>query len=192
METEESGEFRFLTVPAGTYELTAEKPGFSKVVYSVFEVHAAEPARIDVVLTVGAVAQQITVTAAPAAVNTVTANEGNTVTGQQVNTLPLTNRVFTQLVTLEPGVSAPLNVTPGFGSNSGVSFAVNGVRPDENNLLVDGVRNVDTFGGNAFVTPNLYAVSEFRVESNDYSATAGRSAEAQVNLVTRSGTALRA
>ena len=70
-------------------------------------------------------------------------------TGEQINTLPLTNRVFTQLVSLEPGVSAPIYQNPGFGSNSGVSFAVNGVRPDENNLLVDGIRNVDTFGGNA-------------------------------------------
>src|SRR5947209_4259887 len=135
----------------------------------------------------GAITETLTVSDTPPAVNTTTANEGNTVTGQQVNNLPLTNRVFTQLVTLEPGVSAPFNVTPGFGSNSGVSFAVNGVRPDENNLLVDGVRNVDTFGGNAFVTPNLYAVSEFRVESNDYSATSGRSAGAEVNLITRSG-----
>ena len=65
METEGSGEFRFLTVPAGTYELTAEKQGFNKVVHSAFEVHAAEPARVDVVLAVGAVAQEITVTAAP-------------------------------------------------------------------------------------------------------------------------------
>jgi hypothetical protein len=62
------------------------------------------------------------------------------------------------------------------------------VRDDENNLLVDGIRNADTFGGNAFVTPNLFAVSEVRMENNDYSATAGRSAGAEVNLVTRSGT----
>jgi len=53
--TDQSGEFRFLTVPAGPYELTAEKQGFTKVLHSVFAVHAAEPARVDVVLKVGAV-----------------------------------------------------------------------------------------------------------------------------------------
>jgi hypothetical protein len=186
--TDATGHYDLQIVPAGEYELSVSKDGFKQNLRSAFAVHAAEHVRVDAALTVGAVTETVTVTAAPPAVNTLTANEGNTVTGEQVNTLPLTNRVFTQLVTLEPGVSAPFNVTPGFGSNSGVSFAVNGVRPDENNLLVDGVRNVDTFGGNAFVTPNLYAVSEFRVESNDYSATSGRSAGAQVNLITRSGT----
>ncbi len=186
--TDGAGNFEFQVVPAGEYALAASKGGFKQNVHAAFAVHASEHVRVDSVLAVGAITETVTVSEAPPVVNTTTANEGNTVTGEQVNTLPLTNRVFTQLVTLEPGVSAPLDVTPGFGSNSGVSFAVNGVRPDENNLLVDGVRNVDTFGGNAFVTPNLYAVSEFRVESNDYSATAGRSAGAQVNLITRSGT----
>jgi len=186
--TDQSGEFRFLTVPAGRYELTAEKRGFTKVLHSVFAVHAAEPARVDVVLKVGAASEQVTITGAPTVVNTVTANEGNTITGEQVNSLPLTNRVFTQLMSLEPGVSMPVVVDPGFGSNSSVNFSVNGVRDDENNLLIDGVRNVDTFGGNAFVTPNLFAISEVRIDNSDYTATAGRSAGAQVNLVTRSGT----
>ncbi|MGA7906335.1 MAG: TonB-dependent receptor, partial [Candidatus Sulfotelmatobacter sp.] len=189
VQTDESGEFRFLTVPAGQYELTAEKAGFAKTVYSLFAVHAAEPARVDLVLKVGSTSEEVTVTeGAPPVVNTVTANEGNTITGEQVNTLPLTNRVFTQLMDLEPGVSKPVDVTPGFGSNSAVDFSVNGVRDDENNLLIDGVRNVDTFGGNAFVAPNLFAVSEVRIENNDYTATAGRSAGAQVNLISRSGT----
>ncbi len=186
--TDREGRFEFQVVPAGEYEIKAEKVGFKQSVRSAFAVHASEHVRVDAVLAVGTVTETVTVSDTPSLVNTTTANEGNTVTGEQVNTLPLTNRVFTQLVTLEPGVSAPFNVTPGFGSNSGVNFAVNGVRPDENNLLVDGIRNVDTFGGNAFVTPNLFAISEFRVESNDYSATSGRSAGAAVNLITRSGT----
>jgi hypothetical protein len=186
--TDASGQFRFLTVPAATYELTAEKDGFTKVVHSAFAVHAAEPARVDIALHIGEVTEEVIVSGIPPVVNTVTANEGNTITGQQANTLPLTNRLFTQLMTLEPGVSGPVDVTPGFGSSSAVDFSVNGVRDDENNLLIDGVRNVDTFGGNAFVSPNLFAISEVRIENNDYTATAGRSAGAQINLISRSGT----
>jgi len=186
--TNSEGNYGFQVVPAGEYDLTTSKDGFKQNTHAAFAVHASEHVRIDVALSVGAITETVTVSATPPVVDTITANEGNTVTGEQVNTLPLTNRVFTQLVNLEPGVSAPLYQSPGFGSNSGVSFAVNGVRPDENNLLVDGIRNVDTFGGNAFVSPNLYAISEFRVESNDYSATSGRSAGAAVNLITRAGT----
>lgn len=187
--TDDGGQFRFLTVPVGRYELTAEKNGFEKSVHAGFDVHAAEPARVDLALKVGSVSESVTVTGENiAVVNTVTANEGNTITGEQVNSLPLTNRVFTQFMGMEPGVSQPVDVSPGFGSNSSVDFSVNGVRDDENNLLIDGVRNVDTFGGNAFVSPNLFAISEVRIENNDYTATAGRSAGAQVNLISRAGT----
>ncbi|MGA8151821.1 MAG: TonB-dependent receptor [Terriglobales bacterium] len=186
--TDQYGQYNFLVVPVGSYELIASKSGFKRQIRSAFAVHAAEYMRVDMALSVGAVSEEVTVSEAPAVVNTVTANEGNTVTGQQVNSLPLTNRVFTQLVLLEPGVSQAVDETPGFGSNSSVGFSVNGVRPDENNLLIDGVRNVDTFGGNAFVAPNLFAIAEFRIESNDYTATAGRSAGAQVDLISRAGT----
>ena len=187
-ETDQYGQYNFLAVSVGQYELVATKAGFKKHIQSAFMVHAAEHVRVDAPLAVGAVSQEVTVSETPPVVNTVTANEGNTVTGQQVNTLPLTNRVFTQLVMLEPGVAGGMDETPGFGSNSSVGFSINGVRADENNLLIDGVRNVDTFGGNAFVAPNLFAISEFRIESNDYTATAGRSAGGQINLVSRAGT----
>ena len=187
-QTDQYGQYSLQIVPVGQYELTATKQGFKKNVHSAFDVHAAEHTRVDIALLVGTVSEELTITEVPAAVNAVTANEGNTVTGQQVNSLPLTNRVFTQLVLLEPGVSQAIDVTPGFGSNSSVAFSINGVRPDENNLLIDGIRNVDTFGGNAFVAPNLFAISEFRIESNDYTATAGRSAGAQVDLISRAGT----
>jgi Carboxypeptidase regulatory-like domain len=186
--TNADGSFRFPIVPVGDYRLDVTMQGFKSFRRSGISVHAAEPASIVVTLTVGAVAEKIEVIAAQPTVDTVTASEGNTVTGKQLNELPLTNRLFTQLVNLEPGVASNLDQNPGFGSNSEVLFSVNGVRNDENNLMVDGVRNLDTFGGNAFVAPNLFAVSEFRVENNSYSAATGRSGGAQVNLISRNGT----
>ena len=186
-QTDASGSFSFPIVAVGRYTLRVNKSGFKSYVQSEFAVNAAAPVKLNVALTLGQTTEQVTVTEAPVAVNTVTASEGNTVTGKQMNELPLTNRLFTQLVLLEPGVSSSINQTPGFGSNSSVDFSLNGVRSDENNLMLDGVRNLDTFGGNAFVTPNLYAVSEFRIENNSYSVTTGRSAGGQVNLISRGG-----
>jgi carboxypeptidase family protein len=186
--TGSTGDYNFPVVPVGDYELTVGKSGFKTFLQGPFSVSSLENVRLNAVLTVGQVSEQVTVTAAPPAVNTVTASEGDTVTGTQVNDLPLDTRVFTQLVLLEPGVASSLIQTPGFGSNAAIGFSLNGVRGDENNLLVDGVRNLDTFGGNAFVTPNLYSISEFRIENNSYSAATGRDAGAQVNLISRSGT----
>jgi Carboxypeptidase regulatory-like domain/TonB dependent receptor len=187
-QTNESGTFGFPIVPVGRYTLTVTKAGFKRYVQTDFTVEAASPVSFSVSLSVGDTSQEVTVSEVPAPVNTVTASEGNTVTYKQMNELPLTNRLFTQLVLLEPGVSSSIDQTPGFGSNSSVSFNLNGVRSDENNLMIDGIRNLDTFGGNAFVTPNLFAVTEFRIENNSYAAVTGRSAGGQINLISRSGT----
>jgi len=187
-KTDAAGSFNFPIVPVGSYRLQVTMMGFKSFAEAGISVHAAEPTNLAVTLTVGATSEKIEVTADVPTVDIVTASEGNTVTGKQLNELPLTNRLFTQLVNLEPGVASALDQNPGFGSNSEVLFSVNGVRNDENNPMVDGVRNLDTFGGNAFVSPNLFAVSEFRVENNSYSAATGRSGGAQINLISRNGT----
>ena len=116
--TNETGNYTFPLVPVGRYQLAVEKPGFKKFLQSGFVVNAAQNVRLNASLSVGTVTEAVTTTAEPPAVDTVTANQGNTVSGQQATTLPLTNRVFTQLVMLEPGVAAPLDQSPGFGSNS--------------------------------------------------------------------------
>jgi len=185
--TDANGNYSFPVVRVGRYQLAVNKDGFKQYVQTEFPLNAAEFVRINVNLTVGQVSEQVTVTDAPPIINTVTASEGNTISGHQANELPLTNRVFTQLVLLEPGVVDTLDKNPGFGSNAGINFSVNGAGSDQNNLMFDGVRNLDTFGGNAFITPNLFAVSEIRIESNSYSATTGRNAGAQVNVVSRAG-----
>jgi len=187
-QTDSAGSFNFPIVPVGQYRLEVSKPAFKSFVQRDITVHAAEPVHLTVAMTVGQVSESVEVTSAVPTIDTVTASEGNTVTGKQLNELPLTNRLFTQLVNLEPGVASALDQNPGFGSNSEVLFSVNGVRNDENNPMIDGVRDLDTFGGNAFVAPNLFAVSEFRVENNSYSAATGHSAGAQVNLISRNGT----
>src|SRR6266446_199783 len=187
-QTDSAGSFAFHIVPAGQYRLEVSKTGFKSFAQRDIAVHAAEPVNVAIAMTVGQAAESVEVTSAVPTIDTITASEGNTVTGKQLNELPLTNRLFTQLVALEPGVASGLDQNPGFGSNSEVLFSVNGVRNDENNPMIDGVRNLDTFGGNAFVAPNLFAVSEFRVENNSYSAATGHSAGAQVNLISRNGT----
>jgi hypothetical protein len=135
--TNASGAYSFPAVSVGSYRVTVAKTGFKGFVHTAFTVDALENVRIDAVLEVGTVSQTVSVTAPPLMVNTVTADEGDTVTGTQVNDLPLDSRLWTQLVTLEPGISSPLVQTPGFGSEASITFSGNGVRADENNVMVD-------------------------------------------------------
>jgi hypothetical protein len=189
IQTDSAGDYSFPVVPVGKYELTVGRTGFKTTVLRDIAVSAVENVRLNVTLELGNVVEQVTVEAVAPTVNSVTADLGDTVAGKQIQNLPISSRLFTQLIFLEPGVvSQNPESGGGFGSNSISSFSLNGVRSDQNNLQIDGVRNLDTFGGNAFVSPNLNSLQEFRIENNSYSAATGRSAGGQVNLITRSGT----
>jgi hypothetical protein len=188
-QSDGSGDYSFPVVPVGKYELTVGGAGFKTSVLRDISVSAVENVRLNPMLQIGDVVEQVTVEAAPPAVNSVTADLGDTVVGKQIETLPISSRLFTQLIFLEPGVvSNNPEGGGGFGSNSVANFSLNGVRSDQNNMQIDGIRNLDTFGGNAFVSPNLNSLQEFRIENNSYSAATGRSAGGQINLITRSGT----
>jgi hypothetical protein len=188
-QTDANGDYAFPVVPVGKYSLSAAGSGFKTTLLRDFTVNAVENVRLNPTLQVGDVIEQVTVEAVAPTVDSVTASLGDTVVGKQIQNLPISSRLFTQLIFLEPGVvSNNPEGGGGFGSNSSANFSLNGVRSDQNNMQVDGIRNLDTFGGNAFVSPNLNSLQEFRIENNSYSAATGRSAGGQINLITRSGT----
>jgi hypothetical protein len=187
-ETSAEGAYHVSFLPVGTYDVAAETLGFKRMVRKGITLSAAETARVDLTLEIGQTAQQVTVEANATPVATETADVGNTVTGTQTRELPLSTRQFIQMLTLEPGVNSNVSSQPGFGSLSTAAVSVNGLRQNQNNYLLDGSNNIDVYNGNNMVTPNLEALSEFRVSRASFSAETGRSAGATVNLITRSGT----
>jgi hypothetical protein len=185
--TTSSGDYRVSFLPAGTYEIAAEAEGFTKTLRTGITLSASETVRADLTLKVGQVTQQVTVEANATPVATESSDVGNTVSGTQTRELPLSTRQFIQMLTLEPGVSSDISSQPGFASLSTAAVSVNGMRENQNNYLIDGVNNIDTYNGNNMVTPNLEALAEFRVARSSFSADTGRSAGATINLITRSG-----
>jgi outer membrane receptor protein involved in Fe transport len=181
------GNYQVAQVPPGAYRLEFEKTGFQKVTRDAVALSAAQSARIDAQLVVGSVTETIKVETRAAQVDTSTANVGSTIFGSQVQELALNTRSFSQLMTLQPGVSSLQAQQPGFGSNTGVPFSFNGGNTSSNNWTLDGGRNIDTFNGNNLSMVNLDAIAEVRIERNAYSAEYGRNGGGQVNVVTRSG-----
>jgi hypothetical protein len=121
---------------------------------------------------------------------------GGLISGTQVRELPLNNRNYEQLVTLQPGVTSNtadqvyVGTTNPQGAVNIVSFSINGNRQSQNNWTVDGADNVD-HGSNItlLVYPSVDAIAEFKIERSNYSPEFGRSSSGQINVVTRSGTA---
>ena len=99
-----SGDYSFPVVPVSRYELAVEASGFKTMVLRAISVSAVENVRLDVTLEVGQVVERVTVEAAAPPVNSVTADVGDTVNSSQIKTLPISSRLFTQLIFLEAGV----------------------------------------------------------------------------------------
>src|SRR6516225_4569988 len=103
----DNAEFVFTQLAPGQYTLTTEHEGFRKDVRSGVVLEVGQEARIDVALQVGALSEQVEVTAEAALISSESAAIGNVVDQKKVVELPLNGRGYLQLAFLQPGVSAP-------------------------------------------------------------------------------------
>jgi hypothetical protein len=188
--TNGNGEYIFAPIKIGHYTLTAEFKGFQKVQQKNVTVDVQQKVLVDIALPPGASAETVVVNEAPPALQTQDASVGQVIEEREVKSLPLNGRNFTFLAQLSAGVTQDQADTRGLGQSG--SFAANGLRPAQNNYLLDGLDNnanlVDFLNGTAYaVRPPVDAIQEFKVETNDYSAEMGRSAGAVLNATIKSG-----
>ncbi len=196
----EDGYFRLELLPVGNYviEVTATT-GFKKASRSGIVLRVDDTVRIDMVLEVGAVNEEVTVTTAPPEVNTVSAELGRTIQTQEIENLPLVERNVFALLDLTPGVQS---------NNAGISNTAQGNLPStlgfpeqrtlinggtdggtgSVNYFLDGGTNMTNLRNTGNVAPNPEAVREFKVTTNAYGAEYGRFASGIINIVTKSGT----
>src|ERR1700761_799282 len=189
--TSGSGEYTFSPVRIGNYSVSASAPGFSTTTQQNLNVKLDQHLQVNIQLKTGAATETVQVTTAPPELQTEEGSVGQTVTGQSVNNLPLNGRNFTFLAQLGAGVNTPQADTRGNAASG--AFTANGLRPSQNNYLLDGIDNnsnaVDFLNGTNFVIlPPLDAIQEFKVQTADFSAELGRSAGAVLNATIKSGT----
>ncbi len=186
----EEGGFVFTEVKPGNYRVTAELVGFKKIRIEDVIVQVATVSSVNVILEVGGVNEEVTVSASEAqeVVNTTNAEVGDVVDRQRILELPLDGRNPFELTALSAGVQTKSN------SDGEVrNFSINGNRTVANNLTVDGVNASDNF----LKTPanvtlpvipvSVESIGEFRVTTSLPSAEFGRGS-AQINAITASGT----
>jgi Carboxypeptidase regulatory-like domain/TonB-dependent Receptor Plug Domain len=188
-----SGDYSVPNLAVGVYSLAAEQSGFKQAVADNIKVDVQQVLRIDLTLQVGGTNEKITVSSAPAQIQTQDAEIGALVENKRVEELPLNGRNFTQLALLVPGVTegtqGSYEATYGLGPRgTGVAFSVNGQQSAYNQFLVDGVPAKENQHESNSISPSIDAIQEFRVQTGNYSAEFGTEAGAQVNLVTKSGT----
>jgi hypothetical protein len=187
--TNDTGSFNITNLPAGRFTVTVGNSGFQTFVAKEVILNVAEKRTLDVKLVAGKVSEQMVVTAENIQIQTTTAEESGTVTGEQVRELALNNRNFEQLILLQPGVANQLPDKVGFGLANNTSISVNGARTGANNYTVDGA-DINDSGSNGTLlnTPSIDAIREFTLERSNYDAAFGRSGGGQIVVATKSGT----
>ena len=187
--TTNTGSFNITNLPAGRYTVTVKDAGFQTFVANEVVLNVAEKHTLDVQLKTGKTTETVEVVAENTPIQTTTAEESGTVTGDQVRELALNNRNFEQLVLLQPGVANQLGDKPGFGLQSNTEISVNGARTGANNWTVDGA-DINDSGSNGTLlnTPSIDAIQEFTLERSNYDASFGRSGGGQIVVATKSGT----
>src|SRR5712691_11646698 len=191
-EADTSGNFSILSLPVGAYEITAEKMGFRREVRRGIDLVVAQEAVVNLILQVGSIDQQVTVTDAAPLVNTTLSSTSGLVTEQQVKDMPLNGRSFDQLLSLNTAV---IDNKPN-GGGGYPAFSVAGKRQETNRFMINGV---DWVGANAtgqFITPSgasslllgVEAMREFNILEHTYGAEYGKRAGGQISIVTSSGT----
>jgi carboxypeptidase family protein len=187
-QTGANGEYVFLEVPVGTYEVDAVSQGFKKSARKGIELNLNEVVSVDVSLQVGGSTDVVEVTGAPPVIDTTSTQLGAIVNDRSSTQLPLNQRDVYQLLQLQPGVQSQLGNDLFFGSDRAGVVTVNGGRGRSNNYTVNGGDGNDLFANLPAVEPSPDSIDEFRVISNAFDAEYGRNSGAVVNVVTKSGT----
>ena len=190
-QTNADGVFVASALPSGAFDVLITAKGFQKFEAKGVILAIAQKARVDVVLTVGTVTEEIVVTGENVAqVDTQSSDIGTTITGKQINQLELNGRNFSQLINLSPGVVNQTGQDEGtVGVTGSIAYSVNGGRTEYNNWQIDGGDNMDNgSNGTLNVYPNLEAIAEFKVLTSNYGAQYGKNGSGTVEVETKSGT----
>jgi hypothetical protein len=190
-KTNSSGFYTFNPVRIGHYTVTVTAQGFSKTTQTNLTVNVAQVLLVNVQLKLGTATETVEVNTAPPQLQTEEASVGQVIGQQEVNSLPLNGRNFTFLAQLGAGMQTPQADTRGNAASG--AFSANGLRPAQNNYLLDGIdnnsNNVDFLNGtNYVILPPVDAIAEFKVQTADFSAELGRAAGAVMNATIKSGT----
>ena len=183
LQSDESGNYVFSNVPAGTYTLKASSAGFTSFVAKDVILKVGEARGLNIQLKAGAASTTVTVEATAVAVDTESAAQAGNLSSEQIEGLELAGRNFQQLVTLQPGVVTQMGDETSAGNTA---MSVNGARTTANNWTIDGA-DINDSGSNGTVinAPNVDAIQEFTLQRGNYDAGYGRSGGGQVLVATK-------
>jgi len=187
------GDYQANNLQPGNYQVEISAPGMQTTISKGIVVTVDNTTPLPITLQVGSTNQSVTVTSANALIDTTSSSLGEVISGQEVTTLPLNGRVYSQLVQTVPGsVAAGFGSAPeaaaGAGSFGSITASVNGMPWGGTTYTLDGVNNMELLNAFINVTPPLDSIQEMKISTNNADITVGTYGGAQVNAFIKSGT----
>ena len=202
--TNSQGYYSFPNLPVGTYDVSIQQTGFRTFRKTGLVLAVNDATVVDASLQVGEVKEAVEVQSESLHVETVSSQMGEVIEHKQITDVPLVSRSFTDLLALQPGVTASPSgltgayagafISAGFavpqvsGDLASGALSVNGMRESANAFILNGILVQEVGYSGAGAIPNLDSLEEFRILTNNTDAEYGNYAGAQINVVTKSGT----
>jgi len=191
-KTSDNGAYRFPALPTGHYNVKVEANGFKTETQRDLILDVAQEAVVNFTMEVGAVEQQVFVTAESARVDTTTSSLGHIVDSKQISELPLNGRNFVDLTLLQTGITQFQGNQPGVNGLFGQFYSSNGAPLRSNMYMLDGaiMGNIQAASASSIsgLSLGLDGISEYKVMTNSFSAEYGLVMGSQTSIVTKSGT----
>lgn len=193
--TDDVGGFRFVSLAPGDYELTAEKPGFSRTAIPL-TLQTGQNLNVPVSMTVAASTETVTVTGEAPVLNAAESRNQVTLETQALEELPLAGRSMISLVTTAPGAvgrgvtagGSPGSGVDNFSTETQVDVSANGMGSVANMYVVDGLDITSAIRpGVLNMTPNPDSIQETAVQTNTFTVEYGRASSIQMLMTTKSG-----
>lgn len=196
LTTDASGSYAAVNLTPGSYSITAQHAGFSRRVFTGFQVQSGQAARRDIILEVGAVEQTVEVASAIPLLRTEDATISQVINPQLIAALPQNGRNFIGFALAAPGVAGLDWVQPGTINSGrrpdelrpgGTALQANGVRSYLNQVMIDGIDATEMISQTFVVRPAIEGIQEFQVLTNNAGAEYGRGAGAVIVVTSKSG-----
>jgi hypothetical protein len=198
VSTSLSGDWEVRALSAGPYSITFESQGFKKLTRTGVTVTTSEVLSVSVQMELGDVGQSVEVIADAEMVSHSSATVVKTLDRRELESLPTSSRNFTQMLVIEPGVSADISELLS-NNNASISPSVNGARTTNNSFVYNGidVTNLlccnDVVGGSGGslsrnMAPAPETLEEVKLQTSLFDAATGRNGGGNFQLVSKSGT----
>jgi Carboxypeptidase regulatory-like domain/TonB dependent receptor len=179
------GEYRVLSLPPGTYQVTVEASGFAKATVENVGITVGQVADLPIALSVAGTQVVVTVSSAAELIETSRTSTTDTIEQRRIDNLPINGRNYINFTLTDSQVVRDNAPNTGAAPTSGLN--ISGQRARSNLVNVDGADATDNSVNGVRSTVSQEAVQEFQIIANSYGAEYGRAAGGVVNIITRSG-----